>query len=110
MSKKRTAEQEPIVALEGASAAARAKTPKALSQKARSPRTRAKAVTHQHAKTTMIAETPAMPAGMEVAARATEPSHEEIARLSYSYWEARGYQGGSPDGDWLRAVHELRNR
>jgi hypothetical protein len=36
------------------------------------------------------------------------PSHAEIADLAYSYWEARGYQGGSPAEDWLRAEQELR--
>ena len=35
------------------------------------------------------------------------PTHEEIARLAYSYWEARGYQGGSPWEDWLRAERAL---
>ena len=38
------------------------------------------------------------------------PSHDEIAVLAYSYWEARGCQGGSPDGDWFRAERELRSR
>jgi hypothetical protein len=28
--------------------------------------------------------------------------------LAYSYWEARGYNGGSSEEDWLRAEHELR--
>ncbi len=32
---------------------------------------------------------------------------EEIARLAYSYAEARGFQGGSPDADWFRAKREL---
>jgi Protein of unknown function (DUF2934). len=32
---------------------------------------------------------------------------EDIARLAYSYWEARGYQGGSEQEDWLRAEREL---
>ena len=36
------------------------------------------------------------------------PTHEDIARLAYSYFEARGYQGGSPEDDWLRAEQELR--
>ncbi len=35
---------------------------------------------------------------------------EEIACLAYSYWEARGRQGGSAEEDWLRAEQELRNR
>ncbi len=33
---------------------------------------------------------------------------EALARLAYSYWEARGYTGGSPEDDWLRAERELR--
>ncbi|MGJ5814845.1 DUF2934 domain-containing protein [Paludibaculum fermentans] len=33
---------------------------------------------------------------------------EQIARLAYSYWEARGCQGGSPREDWLVAEGELR--
>jgi hypothetical protein len=35
-------------------------------------------------------------------------SHEEIARLAYSYWEARGRQGGSAAEDWYRAETELQ--
>jgi len=35
------------------------------------------------------------------------PSQEEIASLAYSYWVARGCQGGSPEADWLRAEQEL---
>lgn len=31
-----------------------------------------------------------------------------VARLAYSYWEARGFTGGSPEDDWLRAERELR--
>lgn len=38
------------------------------------------------------------------------PSYEEIAALAYSYWEARGCQGGSPEQDWLRAEQELLSR
>ena len=36
------------------------------------------------------------------------PSPDEIARLAYFYWEARGYTGGSSEEDWLRAELELR--
>ncbi len=34
--------------------------------------------------------------------------HEEIARMAYSYWEARGRQHGHAEEDWLRAERELR--
>jgi hypothetical protein len=39
-----------------------------------------------------------------------ELSHEEIARVAYAFWEARGGQGGSPEEDWLRAEQQLRDR
>ena len=39
------------------------------------------------------------------------PTESQIAELAYSYWEARGGQGGSPWEDWFRAERELkRNR
>jgi hypothetical protein len=37
-----------------------------------------------------------------------EVTNEAVAQLAYSYWEARGYQGGSPEEDWLRAEQALR--
>ena len=37
-------------------------------------------------------------------------SYEEVATLAYSYWEARGYQPGNPEADWLKAESELRSR
>ncbi|MGO9010059.1 MAG: DUF2934 domain-containing protein [Bryobacteraceae bacterium] len=36
------------------------------------------------------------------------PTADEIAALAYTYWAGRGYQGGSPEEDWLRAEEELR--
>ncbi len=36
------------------------------------------------------------------------PSHDEIARLAYEYWEQRGRQGGSAAEDWQRAERALR--
>jgi hypothetical protein len=39
-----------------------------------------------------------------------EIAYEEIARLAYSYWEARGSEEGSADEDWARAEEELRRR
>ena len=39
---------------------------------------------------------------------AVEPEVDQIARLAYSYWEARGGEGGSAEDDWFRAERELR--
>lgn len=36
--------------------------------------------------------------------------HDEIARLAYLYYEARGGEDGSPEDDWLRAEAEFRSR
>lgn len=72
--------------------------------KEKAPSKKASAVTHKHKKP--VAEPPepisATPARI--------PMYEEIARLAYSYWEARGKQGGSQEEDWLRAEAELRSR
>ena len=40
-------------------------------------------------------------------AATSQPTHEEIARLAYSFAEQRGFSGGSPDQDWLRAEQQL---
>ena len=44
------------------------------------------------------------------AVAAAAPSHEEIARLAYAYWEARGHPHGSAQEDWFRAERELLRR
>ena len=36
--------------------------------------------------------------------------HEDIARLAYELWEARGCPEGSAEEDWSRAVAQLRAR
>jgi hypothetical protein len=36
------------------------------------------------------------------------PSHAEIARLAYEFYERRGPEQGSEIDDWLRAETELR--
>ena len=40
----------------------------------------------------------------------TVPSTEDIARLAYAIWEARGGNGGSAEDDWYRAEQEIRAR
>ena len=42
--------------------------------------------------------------------RPAKVTHQEIAALAYSYWEARGGQWGSPWEDWFRAERELERR
>jgi hypothetical protein len=32
--------------------------------------------------------------------------HDEIARLAYGFWEARGREHGHHEQDWLRAEQE----
>ena len=49
---------------------------------------------------TAVVETPIAPIS----------AHDEIAKLAFSYWEARGCQGGSPEEDWARAEQEVRSR
>lgn len=44
------------------------------------------------------------------AASFTGAEQEEIARLAYLLWEARGGQGGTPEDDWTRAEQEYRQR
>ncbi len=63
---------------------------------------KATAVNHKH--TTKKSVTP------EVAAPARIVKQEEIAELAYSYWVARGYQGGSQEQeeDWFRAEQQLK--
>jgi len=33
-------------------------------------------------------------------------AHDQIAKIAYGYWEARGFQPGSSEQDWLRAEQE----
>lgn len=39
-----------------------------------------------------------------------EDPREEIARIAYGYWVARGYTGGDPAEDWVRAENEYNAR
>jgi hypothetical protein len=55
--------------------------------------------------------TTAMPAAtVESVAAPYSPAQQEIAALAYSYWVTRGYRGGCPEEDWLRAEQELHRR
>jgi hypothetical protein len=43
-------------------------------------------------------------------ATAAISEQDQIAKLAFSYWEARGCQGGSPEEDWARAEQEVHSR
>ena len=55
------------------------------------------------------ASKPIVPA-TESVALGSAPEPEQIARLAYSYWQARGCPKGSSEEDWFRAEIELRKQ
>jgi hypothetical protein len=61
----------------------------------------------KRASATHSRKSPAPTAAESSAFPASVPDREVIARLAYSYWEARGCTGGSPEDDWFRAEQEL---
>jgi hypothetical protein len=56
---------------------------------------------------TAAAATHKRPSKKAVPTPSVLPTSEQIALRAYLYWEQRGYQGGSPEEDWLRAEREL---
>ena len=92
MATKRSANSEPSVS--SGVASARAKT--SVARK------------HRNTGAAERPETAAAPSpSPAVTLSTTKPTFDDIAQLAYSYWESRGYQGGSPEEDWLRAEFEL---
>ena len=59
------------------------------------------AVKHKHTTKKPI------PQAVDATAPAKTVMPEDVAQLAYSYWIARGCQGGSPQDDWFRAEQEL---
>jgi Protein of unknown function (DUF2934) len=104
-----------IVTSEINSAAGAAASPVRADKTSKPIAKRATSTKHSATKTTAIAATPVC----EEAETAMAPmvnggiveiDREEVAKLAYLYWEARGGQGGSPENDWIRAEEELKNR
>ena len=100
MPRKQTAEKELVVSASVGSAVPARRKPAVTARKKREVAGAASAV----------AAPVVEPESKVVSVVAVEPAFEEIAQLAYSYWEARGCQGGSPEQDWLRAEAELRQR
>ncbi len=101
MASKRNSEKQ-IVAPSGAAAAPVRR--KSVSTK-RTPRTSVEVSSTPVSEPEVVAV--AVSAPVALAAVSAESHREAVARLAYSYWEARGYQGGSPEADWLRAEQEI---
>ncbi len=59
------------------------------------PRSRVKSV--KHSKATPISTPEIAPVS----------AHDQIAKIAYGYWEARGFQPGSEEQDWLQAEREF---
>lgn len=111
MPKKKTTGTTEIQPIEIGNAPATAKVLKPAAKTVRAPRASATPVTHKHKKSTHQEEAVRVEtAPVAVAVPVHQPTHEEIGRLAYSYWEARGHQGGSQDEDWMRAEQVLRRR
>lgn len=67
-------------------------------------------VTHRHKKQDTTHIRADAPVVSTQASAAFEPNHEDVAKLAYSYYVARGYQAGNQAEDWFRAVVELKQR
>jgi hypothetical protein len=87
--------------------AAAARPARAAKLKTTTPRVR----TAKHSKTVTaeaaVPQTEAVP--VDTPQTYSDP-HAAISMIAYSYWESRGYQGGSQEDDWLRAEQEYRQR
>jgi Protein of unknown function (DUF2934) len=113
MTRKRTTENEAVVS--GSAAPARRKTTRPRTTRAAAASEPAPAVEPAPAAAPVIAhaapsQTTSSVTTAKPAVHSIESSQDKIARLAYSYWEARGRQGGSPEEDWLRAEAEIRGR
>ena len=117
-SKRTSAKAKPVTV-----AAAAEVAPVSGEKKARSStkKTTTAAVTHRHKKQTQqesaaISNTAVSPVSAETKVApvapvlAYEPAGEDVARLAYSYYVARGYQAGDQAADWFRAINELKAR
>jgi len=101
MTRKRTSENDLVVSAGGATVPVRRKAAARLRSKRASELAETLAPAVEPETVTQQAD---------AASSVYTPSFEEIAALAYSYWEARGCQGGSPDEDWGRAEQELYAR
>ena len=58
-----------------------------------------RSATMKHAKAKVMQADPLAPAPLD---------RDKVALVAYLRWEARGFQGGSPEEDWVAAEQELQ--
>jgi hypothetical protein len=92
------AKKQPIIK-ENAAAASSTR-----SAKPKAPRVKAA----QHSKA--VSSEPVINQDEPVVTQVSENHHDAIAAIAYGYWEARGFKGGTPQEDWVRAEQEYRHR
>jgi hypothetical protein len=67
-------------------------------------------VTHRHKKLEIAPVSIDLRTDAPAQVQPAEPTQEDVAKLAYSYYVARGYQPGNQADDWFRAVTELSAR
>ena len=104
----RKSNPEKDVVLSSASAApARSRRPRTTARPQAAPASETPTASEDDVEVVVHAE---ISARADTVAVRRELTHEDIARLAYALWEARGCQAGNPEEDWLRAEQELRER
>src|SRR5688572_17599726 len=90
---------DPVVSAQGQAAAP------AHIAKHRTPRAKSSQVTHETVEQSNNSVSSSSISALSEAVSETPRTIDQdaVARLAYSYWEARGFQGGSSEEDWLRA-------
>jgi Protein of unknown function (DUF2934) len=114
---------KPLASAPAAAKEAKVAKPKSLSAKSRltsSERTTHSTSLHRAAKPATVPSeaAPEMPLASPAVEHAKAPittkhrhfTHDEVSKLAYSYWLARGKHGGNAHEDWIRAEHELRSK
>ena len=66
---------------------------------------RVKTVKHSKAASAPVAAVEVETVEVEIV---TLSAHDQISKIAYGYWEARNFEPGCPEQDWLRAEQELR--
>lgn len=111
MARKQSTESRPAVSAEGAAVPAKHRTSRPRTPKTVKPASESAAVPEPVQATFVDAADGGSAApDIAVVSAAAGPAseHEEIARLAYEFWEARGREHGSAEQDWVRAEQEYR--